>query len=94
MRTYHQLKQVQLAERLNISSSYLSEIENGNKQPSLEILQGYSRIFSLPVSSILLFSEQILDGDRTALRTKIRVASADKILKILEWLDEQDNLKI
>lgn len=94
IRTYHQLKQTELASRLNISNSYLSEIEGGSKKPSLDLLQEYSHIFKIPVSSILLFSEQVVDGERTLTRTKLRVASANKILKILEWFDEQNNIKI
>ena len=93
LRTYHQLKQIDFASRLKISNSYLSEIENGNKAPSLELLQEYSKIFNIPVSSIVLFSEQSLDGEKTSTRTKLRVLSADKILKILEWIDEQNNIK-
>ena len=39
IRVYHDLKQKQVAERLDISTSYLSEIEKGHKTPSLELIQ-------------------------------------------------------
>lgn len=88
LRTYHQLKQVELAKRLDIGNSYLSEIENGIKTPSIDLLQKYSAIFKIPVSSIILFSEKIEEPQRPS--EKLRVAAADKILRLLEWIDERD----
>lgn len=88
LRTYHQLKQVELAKRLDIGNSYLSEIENGLKTPSIDLLQKYSEIFKIPVSSIILFSEKIEEPQRSS--EKLRVAAADKILRLLEWIDERD----
>lgn len=93
LRTYHQLTQVELARRLGISNSYLSEIEKGgDKEPSLELLGKYADIFKMPVSSILLFSEQI--GSNGKPGTKLRIASADKILRLLEWLEERNDVKV
>ncbi len=88
LRTYHQLKQVELAKLLGISNSYLSELENGEKTPSLEILGKYAEIFKMPISSILLFSERI--GEPRSPGDTLRIASADKILRLLEWLEERD----
>jgi transcriptional regulator with XRE-family HTH domain len=90
LRTYHQLKQVELAKQLEISNSYLSEIESGSKVPGLELLDKYSKFFKMPVSSILLFSEKISDDSRIS--EKIRVTAADKILRLLEWIDEKDSV--
>lgn len=89
LRTFHQLSQVELAKRLGISNSYLSEIESGNKNPGLDLLEKYALIFNIPVSSILLFSEK-LNGDRSS--EKIRVKAADKILRILEWVGEKETV--
>lgn len=88
LRTYHQLSQVELAKRLGISNSYLSELEKGDKTPGLDLLEKYSEVFKMPVSSILLFSESI-DMQRKP-GTRLRVAAADKILRLLEWLQERD----
>jgi len=90
LRTYHQLKQVELAKRLEISNSYLSEIESGSKVPGLDLLDRYSQVFKMPVSSILLFSEKISDDSRVS--EKIRVVAADKILRLLEWINEKDSV--
>jgi transcriptional regulator with XRE-family HTH domain len=92
LRTYHQLSQVDLAKRLSISNSYLCELEKvDGKEPTLELLSKYAEIFKMPVSSILLFSEQIGTGSKPG--SKLRIASADKILRLLEWLEERDDVK-
>jgi len=57
LRTYHQLSQTELANKLDVSNSYLCEIEKGIKTPGLDLLGKYAVIFKMPVSNILLFSE-------------------------------------
>jgi len=83
IRMFHQMKQVDLAEDLSISKSYLSEIESGRKSVSMDILQKYSDIFSVPVSSLLLFSENL---DAAKASDKLRLKCANKIIKIMEWV--------
>ncbi|MBC3907725.1 helix-turn-helix domain-containing protein [Undibacterium umbellatum] len=90
LRTYHQFKQIDLAKRLGISNSYLSEIESGVKIPGVDLLEKYAEIFKMPVSSILLFSEKMSDQNKTG--EKLRVIAADKILRILEWIDESESV--
>lgn len=91
LRTYHHLKQIDLAERLGISGSYLSEIEAGDKAPGLDMLEKYAEIFKMPVSSILLFSEKMAEGGKR--RTALHIVAADKILRLLEFLGERDAIK-
>ena len=91
LRTYHQFTQIDLAKKLEISNSYLSEIEKGDKTPSIELLSKYSSIFQIPVSSIMLFSESMEAKQKPS--TKLRVAAADKILRLLEWIDERDTIQ-
>jgi transcriptional regulator with XRE-family HTH domain len=85
------MTQIELAKRLGMSNSYLSEVESGLKEPSVELLRAYSKVFGIPVSSILLFSESIGGNERTSER--IRVGAAKKILRFLEWIDEQEVIK-
>ncbi len=89
LRTFHQLNQTELAQRLGISNSYLSEIESGNKKPGLDLLEKYSSVFKIPVSSILLFSEKLEDNRPSE---KLREKAADKILRILEWISEKETV--
>ena len=88
LRTYHQFTQIELAKRLGISNSYLSEIETGAKMPGLDLLEKYADVFKMPVSSIMLFSEKMSEEKKTG--EKIRAAAADKIMRLLEWIDERD----
>jgi transcriptional regulator with XRE-family HTH domain len=90
IRTFHQLSQVELAKLLGISNSYLSEIESGGKAPGLDLLNQYAVIFKIPLSSILLFSEQL---EVPTPGNKLKVKAADKILKLLEWVAEKDTIQ-
>ena len=89
LRSFHRLSQVELARRLNISNSYLSEIESGIKKPGLDLLEQYELVFQIPVSSILLFSEEL--GQNT-LGRRIQVKAANKVLKMLEWIAETEEI--
>lgn len=84
IRQYHRLSQSDLAEQINISRSYLNEIERKKKEPSLEVLKKYSERFEVPLSSLMLFAEQ--GGSTTFDRARVFVA--DKVLKMLEWVAE------
>ena len=88
LRTYHQLSQTELAHKLVISNSYLCEIEKGIKTPNIELLTKYSELFKMPVSNILLFSEKIEAPQAT--HDRVRVAAAEKVLRLLEWIDERE----
>jgi transcriptional regulator with XRE-family HTH domain len=59
LRVYHDLKAIELAEKLAISASYLSEIESGKKEPTLELIRTYAEVFNTSPSAILFFSEDI-----------------------------------
>jgi transcriptional regulator with XRE-family HTH domain len=83
IRVFHNIKQKDLAENLGVSPSYLSEIESGKKQVTVELLQKYADHFRIPVSSLLYFSEQV---DRAGQQHSGNPIAA-KALKMLEWLD-------
>ena len=83
IRIFHQLKQVELANELGISKSYLSEIESSKKPVSMTLLAKYSGYFSVPVSSLMMFSENI---DAAKNSDKLRLKCANKIIKMLCWI--------
>lgn len=92
LRLYHRMSQVQLAKEIGLSRSFVSELESDSgKKPSIDVLERYAAFFNIPVSSLLLFAERSTSPDVT---DKTRVYAADKVLKMLEWLDEttQDEL--
>ena len=86
IRVFHDLKQNELADRLGVSKSYLSEIEKGTKVPSLEVIQKYADEFNVPVSSIMFFAEE-LPNARSG--QKIRSKIAGKVLNILQFIDRK-----
>ncbi len=83
VRVFHDMSQVALAERLGISKSYLSELEAGKKQPTVELLQKYASTFNMPLSSLVFFAENVGSPTRS---DKVRVAIAGKALKMLQWI--------
>ena len=91
LRRYHGKTQKELATQLGISNTYLSEIETGAKKDSftIELLSKYAEVFGMPVSSLLLFSENI---DPARRGDRLRVQAAAKVLKVLSWIDEQEKV--
>lgn len=63
-RTIYGYKASELSELLGISKSYLSEIENNKKQPSLELLKKYSEIYDMKLSSLILLSENYEEASK------------------------------
>ncbi|WP_347303599.1 helix-turn-helix transcriptional regulator [Croceibacterium sp. TMG7-5b_MA50] len=90
MRQYHRLSQAEMADQIGISRSYLNEIERDKKEPSLDILRRYAERFEVPLSSLMLFAER-----SNELRfDKARIFVADKVLKMLEWIAEDEDLEV
>lgn len=83
IRVFHDLNQKDLADKLRISNSYLSEIESGKKMPTLEVIEKYSEVFNMPSSSILFFSERLNNGEKSE---KTRKYVSNKVIKILDWI--------
>ena len=88
IRVYHDLKQKQVAGRLEISTSYLSEIEKGHKVPTLDLIQRYSSAFGVPVSSILFFAEQVESGGSY---DRARSFVAGKMIGLMQFLEARAN---
>lgn len=89
VRVFHDLNQSELAERLSISKSYLSELESGKKAPTLELLQKYADTFGMPLSSLLFFAENVENPTRS---DRVRVSIAGKALKMLQWIAAKDEV--
>jgi len=87
IRIFHQIKQADLASSLDISRSYLSEIESGHKSVSIDILNKYAEIFSIPTSSLLLFSENY---GKSKISESFRAVCANKIVQIMEWVHARE----
>lgn len=82
IREYHRLSRTELAAKVGLSKSYVSELERG-KKPTIEVIERYAMTFRIPVSSLLLFAEHSNDPD---FPERTRAFTAEKVLKMLEWL--------
>jgi len=85
-RNIHGYKAKELAELLEISPSYLSEIETGKKLPSYEILEKYSHVFDVKLSTLILFSE---DYNENKLTDKAQNGVRKMLLNFMKRLDEE-----
>jgi len=86
IRVYHDMTQTDLAEALGVAKSYVSEIEAGNKTPSVDVLNQYAKAFDIPLSSILFFAENV---DNPTKISKAREAISGKILSLLNFIAEK-----
>ncbi len=90
LRVFHDIKQNELAEKIEISKSYISELENGNRTPSLEVIQKYSDFFKIPISSIMFFSENLEDAkNKKSMGVRAKSAIATKVIKFLQLVEER-----
>lgn len=85
MRVFNDKKLVELAGELEISPSHLSEIEHGKKKPSLDLLERYSSLFKIKLSTIMLFSEQM----DTSIKSKVKKQVADKMVMFLRLIEHE-----
>ena len=90
IRVYHDLSQTQLCYTLGLSNSKLSEIESGNKTVSLKLLDKYSQLFEIPVSSLILFSENL---NAPKVTDALRLSVARKVICLLDWVFEKRSAK-
>ena len=86
IRIFHDVKQRDLAARLHIAPSYLSEIEAGKKEPTMLLLQKYSEEFKIPMSSVLFFAEHMADKH---VATGLKTAVSGKVLALLKFIAER-----
>lgn len=91
LRIFNGYKSAELAKMLGLSQSYVSELENNKKQPTLEVLERYAKVFGMKKSTLLLFAES-LENEKLEKSKKQRVAFAGmKLLKILEKVGELED---
>ena len=87
IRNIYGLKAKELSVDLGISASYLSEIENGKRQPSLELLRKYAEIFDMKLSSLILLSENLESAKK---RNDGSVFIRNLMLKLINGMSEED----
>ena len=88
IRVFHDLKQFEMAEKIGISKSYISEIEKGTRTPSLEIIERYAATFHIPVSSIMFFAEELPNAKAGE---QVRSKIAKKVIDILSFVEAKSD---
>lgn len=83
IRRFHQMSAQDVAAAIGVSPSYISEIESGKKRIHEDLLEAYSTIFKMPISSIYLIAESEDTTDASA-----KGAARRKIAKIIKWIAE------
>ena len=89
-RTIHGYKAKELAKLLEISPSYLSEIENGKKTPSYDLLEKYSDVFDVKLSTLIMFSE---DFKENKFADKAQNGVRKMLFNFMKHLDEENTGK-
>ncbi|USI75530.1 MULTISPECIES: helix-turn-helix domain-containing protein [unclassified Sphingopyxis] len=87
LRLYCGFSQAEMAKRLSVTQSLISDIEGGRKNVTMDLLQSYSDTVDVRMSQLLFFAEEI-EGQPIARRGQLIVA--DKVLKLLEKLKPND----
>jgi transcriptional regulator with XRE-family HTH domain len=88
IRVFEGLTQVEAAQKVGVSQSYLSEIERGIKTPTLDVIRKYGEVFGIPASAIMLFSENLADGSSAQ---RARTLVAGKVLALMEFLERRSD---
>lgn len=83
LRKFHDKSQTEIAAALGVSKSWISQIEAGNRRPTLELLEKYAAAFEIPTSSILFFAEHLKDD---SLSERVRVSVASKVLHLMNFI--------
>ncbi len=84
LRVFNQMTQSEVAEKLGVSKSQVSEIEAAKRNISAKVVQKYSDIFGINVSLIYLLSEKLENRVVTSSMEK-------KVLGIFNWITEDDD---
>lgn len=88
LRVFHGMTQAELAEKIGMSKSYISEIEAGAKRVNVEILEKYATEFDFPLSHIMIYSEIAADN---SLAEKARTYLSCKAVAFFEFIAAQNN---
>lgn len=92
IRVYHDTKLVDLAKALDVSVSFLSEIENDKKRPNIDMIEKYAKHFRLRPSAILFFAEELDDsslGKKAKNKIRRNMISFMQLIEKFKTLEEK-----
>lgn len=91
-RIQNELKQAQLAESLDVSTNFISEIETGKKSISLETLCRLCEKYKLSADYIL-FGKDCLPSTEHTLTEFLSSLSTDELPTVIEYLEATAKLR-
>jgi transcriptional regulator with XRE-family HTH domain len=83
IRMFNEITLTELSSEFKLSQGYLSEIELGKKEPTLEVIQKYSEKFNVPVSAMMFFIEH--KNEPEAIKSFRKFVSG-KVSKLFDYL--------
>lgn len=99
LREKHKMTQEELADILNISKGYMSQIEIGERTPSLKILKQLSKLFSVPLDYIV-FDRATMNGSEIPesilvfFRTEtLSEEDLNELESLFKWWKEQRKMR-
>ena len=86
-RTFNRLNQSDLAEKLGVTKSFISEIESGKKNVTLKLVDKYANVFSVTSSEVVALAEAYDTHE-------YRSSPSSIFLKLIDWIstDNADEL--
>lgn len=88
LRVFNDLTLLELSDALDVHVSFLSEVENEKRKPSLELIDKYARFFKIRPSAIMFFSEEI---DKSSIKGKAKGKVQEKMIKLLRAVEHYGN---
>lgn len=74
----------ELSVELGISPSYISAIEHNKRNPSLDLLGRYSKVFDIRLNQLLFFHEEITDDEDIGFFERSSKPLVKKAITLLE----------
>ena len=78
-RSFHRLSQSELARRIEVPKSFISEIESGKRTVTLNLVDKYANEFAIAPSEIIALSEAYDDREYSSGPSKL-------LLKLIDWI--------
>lgn len=82
IRVFHDYTTTELSKELDISSSFISDIERSKKKPSMDLIGKYASVFKTTPASILLFSEELES------KSKMKNGFRKKAIELMQILEK------
>lgn len=91
LRDYYGYSRNEIMDGVQISKSYLSELESGSKRVTLDVVSKYAEFLDLKPSMILLLGESLAEGKSAK---TIEGFVAKNTRKLMSWISELERQEL